>query len=209
MLVSEFYTLVRDTIKRGATLDSNMVAASRQALNDLEKARTFKYMERFVEFNMQSTSILPRSLVTPDKPFKAIRGMWTVATDGTLGHLTQMDPVDLHKIEKGKPDHYWLDAFDYFWWDKTPDQDYKCNMSYIRYSSWPTTLSEEPFILTYAEKYMMAQTIINMAPVMRDDAMLQRMTVLRDSAVAGLFDADDEVRASTRQDEVMNYGKVW
>lgn len=200
MLLGDFHQHVKDAVKRGTTLDALIITATKQAALWLERNRTFKYMERYVTFNLDPSAANPRAVALPSGGIKSIEFMNLLLATGGRQGLFQIDPEDVTLVETAAPNGYWIDSDQYFWFDNTPDQVYNLEMSYARFTSWPTDLTSEPWLLKWADDLMLAQTVMQLNPFLRDDQMFTRMKVLRDESLRTILLTDEELRQSGRSD---------
>lgn len=199
-----FHTLVADAAKRGSTLDSVIPGCVRRAAQWIEQNYTLAYMKRFVEFTISASAANPRVLPMPSRPkqiyfMRVVReapGSQDVSKEYSYLHMT--DPSTLGELGVGAPQYYWLDAFDYIWLNSIVEQDWKAEMYYAQYTDWPTDTTKEPWLVNNAEELLLAQSMLHLAPFMRDTATQQLWKGQRDLALKALIDSDYEFEYQNR-----------
>lgn len=211
--LAQFKTKVSQAINRGDTLDAHIDTALQHAIEFIEQNNTLKYMERFVQFQIDPNLSQPRAISLPDefvKSFVFVRIVTPTANGGDFHFIDQIDPQDSKYYDSGIPDHYWVDGVGYLWLDRVPAELYEAEMLYNRYTDYSTlTANSTHWLITRANGLLLAQTMIQMAPWMRNKEILQFYKELRGESLKTLLLADEEMRQSGRQSEVMRYGKVY
>lgn len=205
MNLQDFHQLVRDTIKRGSSLDHLIPHATRQAARHIERNFTLQYMRRFQSFTFEQTK---QSIAFPSTRFKQVTFIRVIEADGMYSPpLKLVDPIQLGMLPTEQPDAFWLDGFKAIWFNSIADQNYTMQMGWIEYTLWPTGSGDEPWLLAHAEDCMLAATVVRMAPQMRDPIIQQMYSGLFDLSIKSLIDAEMELQASPSRSEKMEYGK--
>jgi hypothetical protein len=212
---TQFKAMVSNVINRGTSLDSTIPYAVQHAVEFIEQNNNLKYMERFVTFQLDPALAEPRALSFPGSGFcKSIIFVRIVeeddSTDETNFHfLTQIDPQDSKYFDGGRPDHYWLDGESYLWFDREPDEEYDGEMLFNKYSDIASLgASDNHWLITRANGLLLCETMIHMAPWMRNREILQFYKELRGEQLKTLLQADEEARQDNRS-EAMKYGQTW
>ena len=135
MILSVFYTLVSDELKKGTLLDAEIPAKVREAVGAIQRNYTFKSMERFTTLTIDSSLEEPRAITQPTG-FKAMKFFRIAKSDGTYKYLLEVEPEQITNIEAAEPSGYWQDGNDYFWLDSDIAEDYDGEMSYIEKIDW-------------------------------------------------------------------------
>lgn len=204
MKLSELHTLVSSAVARGTTLDATIPNFVRMAARWIERNRTYKYMERFGDFAFDTTADYPRRITFPTDRVKRFNFLRGVNSDGSFQNQKQIDPQELNSIEEGMPKSFWMDGVNYLVFDKTPDEDYAEEIAWEEYTAWPTDDDSENWLLRNAEDLLLARTMMNLSPFLRDKKVADYWTELFQSSLITVNLADDELRAGSRND-VMNY----
>ena len=205
--LAEFYTLVSSEIRRGTSLDTHIPKKVQQAVRWMEEQHTFRHMEHYAALTLPSTGTQPRAIAIPTgfKKMLGFRGILDDQGDGEYFDLTKIDFYDISRIETDRPSAYWQDGMDYFWLDNTPDQDYDAEMAYVGFTVLGTVTSAEPYVIQNFEGIVLDETMIRMAPLMRDPAVVGLYKPNRDEMMKSVIDTDIEGRQSW-QSESAQYG---
>ena len=207
--MGDFHTLVRDTIKRGTSLDSLISTAARQSARLVERNYTLQYMRRYVTFSLDPAADKPRAIPFPSVRVKSIRFIKLILDDGTFSFVEKADPRQLVETATELPTHYWLDAFDNIWFNNTPDQVYPAEMDAVQFTDWSAlTSTSTHWLLDNADDLLLAQTMLQLSPQIRDDKMMALYKVLRDDALRTLLLSEEELEGSNTN-EVMQYGRTF
>ena len=205
MTLATFYARIADIINYDVEADNEIPNAVRDAARYIEQNYTFKYMERFVCFTLDAGDRLidmPDKASFQSKSFIFIR---IQQDDGSFDYLEKIDPRDVDLIQTAQPKHYWLDGMDHIVFDNIADQDYQVEMSYNRYTLWPTVTTENPALLQQFEAYLLATSIINLAPFVDDSDLLQAYGLLQQQHQRTALLADEEMRRVNEEPE-MGFG---
>lgn len=194
--VGDFYTTLRNAHGRGNEFDSVQDGVTRRAVRLIEQNYTLSYMRRFVSFQLQANT---RAVPQPDrvKEIEFIRVKLGDSKSNDYRYLHYVHPKMIEEKGIGSDDDrvplaFWLDSDQYIWFDGAPSSDENLEMYYTQYSEWPTNTSETHWLLNNAEEVLLAQTMIGMAPFLRDPEVVQLWTQQRDLAMKTLLLAEDE-----------------
>lgn len=209
----QFKSMVSSVINRGTTLDTAIPHAVKHAVEYIEQNTTLKYMEHFVTFTLDPDLAQPRALSFPGSGFcKSFVFLRLVedTTDGADFHpLVQCDPQDLKYYDSGLPEQFWLDGEDYLWFDRVPDEAYSGEMLFNKCTDVANLADgDSHWLITRANGLLLNETMIHLAPWMRNKEILQFYKSLREEQLKTLLLADQEARQSARS-EAMKYGKVY
>lgn len=208
MTLGTILDMVSEEINRGSVYDSIIPNYIRHAALWFERNYTMKYMERFVEFTIDPEASNPRALPFPETP-KAIKFFRIPRDDGRYWYLKKIEPVAVPTWDEDEIPHaYWLDGVDYIWLDRVPDQEYSAEMSYDRYTTWPTDTSATNWLIQYAEDWLVSRTLYLIAGRVRNPQLGDMHKLRSDEALRTLLLSDEELRYSN-QDAQMNFGKVY
>lgn len=204
MILSAFHSMVSTECNKGTRLDAFIPTRTMMAARVIERAQSLKYMERFVTFTTDYTAMEPRAVAFPNSRVKAINFLRWMNTDGEYAYLTQVDPQTVVARESGYPTGYWMDGLDYLWFDNTPGVNIDFEFSFWQYTDWPTDTAQEPWLAANAVDLLLAETMFLLAPKAREPAWLQLYQPMKDEGLRTLITADEELKASSR-DESMIY----
>lgn len=210
MELGDFHDYVKDIANVGDTLDAFLAAATRQAALQLERTHTFKYMESFEAggggAGAPTTLVTGASTLTLPTRTKALHFIRIALSDGTYQYLEQADPRNFETPEEATPTHFYWSGERVLRLNNTADQNYSMEYHRISYTTWPTELTEEPWLLVTGEDLMLYQTMIQLAPAARDPELNSQLVKhYRDEALRTVLVADEEARRSAENPEML-YG---
>jgi hypothetical protein len=187
------------------SLDATLrTSAVRQAVQFIERNWTLQYMKRFVTFSFDTASTEPRALTPPSRP-KSIKFVRIIKADGTFHYIKRVNPRDVIGVEVKIPDGFWLDAFDFIWFDNTPDQDYSAEMLYIQKTDWDGVQDNGThWLIDNAEDTLLARAILQLAPSIREPKLIAWYDKLWQEGIRTLLLEDDETNYDGT-DESMTY----
>jgi hypothetical protein len=202
VLLGDFHTLVVDEMNKGSVHTSRVPQRTLMAAQVIERNRTFKHMERFVEFTQPAAQ---RAFPFPSTRVKKFEFLRFAGTDGDFNYLVHVDPSQIENNLTGSPVGFWMDGKDYIWFDVEPDEAIDFEMSFVEYSNW--LLSDNNYtnwLLDNGTDLLLAQTMIYMAPIAREPGWIELYKDMRERGERTLYLADEELRQSMR-DEIMIY----
>lgn len=212
---AQFKTMVSATVNRGTTLDAYIPYAVQHAIEYVEQNHSLKYMERFVTFQIDPALAEPRAISFPGAGFcKSIVFARIVVADSTIDGgrfypLNQVDPQDLKYYDTGRPENFWQDGESYLWFDRIPDETYDGEMLFNKYSDVAgMAANDSHWLITRANGFLLNETMIHLAPWMRNKELKDFYVSLRNEQLKTLMLADEEARQAARS-ETMKYGKVY
>jgi hypothetical protein len=192
MTLGDFKTRVKNGIRRNDTADSLIEPAAAAATRWLERNYTFLYMMQFRRFTISASANDPRQLSLPSSRVKAVRMLRIEKDSGYFHYVPLIDPKDMTRVHEGLPEGYWLDGRQRIWIDATPTEDLSAEIQFSEYSIFPTQDSETSWLIDNAEDVLQAQTIMFLAPELRDQKVFQFYQRLRDEGLKTLLLAEDE-----------------
>lgn len=207
MNLGDFHTMVRNECNKGTKPNTRIVSATRQAARWMERNYTLRYMRRFVSFTLDVDNVYPRAVAQPAriKSIQMLRYSLPDGDDTKFYKLFKIDPRDVTAVKDDYPTSYWLDGDEWIWFDNQPDDDLPLEMIFSQYTNWPTSDSEEPWLLANAEDAMLAKTMQLMAPYLRENSFLQTYKPMLDEGIRTLLLADEEFDWENT-DNFMGYG---
>ncbi len=208
MTLATFHTLVKDTAKRGSTLDSYIPTMTKHAALWIERNFTLQYMKKYAALSLDPDSAQPRAISLPNSRFKAVRFFKILNTDGTYSFLQKVDPKDITATREAKPTAFWLDGVDFIWFDFTPSELLSAEIGYNEFSNWAALASGDThWLLDHAEDLLLYQTLFQLAPFIRDPNLMAMYKPLRDEALRTVSLSDDEFEQGPARSEKMQYGR--
>ena len=209
MNLTDFTALVKTTAKRGSTLDSVIPVFIRSSVKWLERNYTLQYMRKYASFTLDPESANPRAISFPNDRVKELDFIRFLGANGSYSYPRKVDPQELSGSISGMPEAYWLDGVDFIWWDNTPVEETEGEIKYTQYTDWAAVGgSDEPWILKHADDLILAQTMLLIAPYIRDPALAAQFKPLRDEAIRTLVLADEAFQQGPSRVERMSYGRL-
>ncbi len=165
MDLGTFHAAIKDICQRGDTLDSIIPTYTRIAAKFIETNHNFLQMKKSSSLAAVAGS---REITPPTTLVKRILDINYENTDGSLTHLTMYDSPKLHlNFEEDFPKTMWQ-ADGKYYLGEIPNADYTLTRWAYEYTTWPTANAGTNYILEEYEGILLAQTIIQMAPSVRN-----------------------------------------
>lgn len=177
-------------------MDTLIPGFVRKAALWVERNNTLQYMRKFATFTVVPNTDTSRFVDLENTNIKAVEFFRWVGADGEFQYLTQGQARDYLNLEVGTPRGYWLDGVSRLVLSATPAEALNGELAVVRYTSWPTSLSAEHWLLDWAEDVLEAQAMINFAKHARDPELMAFWQNIRDQALPGLYAADEELKHS-------------
>lgn len=186
--IDSFYQRISRAIRRGKVYDEDIPGYAEDAVKQLEDSHDWKHMwtetTGAMVVGLNEINLTP---VSTDAPIRNVRFISVVDTDGGEHPLKKTRRENVIGIEDGRPGAFWMKAQSLIGLDALPDEAYTYSIGYYRYSAFP--LANTLGWLEFGKDVLMAHTIVNMHPVLRDDKLLQRWGKLVDKRVPELLQA--------------------
>ncbi len=202
--------LVQEEIRKPSVGLSRCEFAVREAGRFIERLNSWQYMNRFVTFSFDTTAAEPRAITLPNYPntrLKSIEFVRIVLSDGSFHYTPKVDARDVSGVKVDLPNGYWMDGFDYLWFDNTPDQDYSAEMNYIQKSDWAGFTAESTnWLFDNATDAIMSRAIIMMAPYIREPKLIQLYQEKWSTAMQSMLAEDEEPKYHGRDDSMQYLG---
>lgn len=186
MLVSDFFTTVSGAIRRGTALDAEIPGAFRQALQFIEQNYALPYMWKKSTLSVAAAT---REFVwsgTDANSLRNIRNIRWLNTIGEWNHLKQVDELDFRSTE-GTPEGYiMMTEMDTggvqsrrFEMDAAFDEATSLTISAYHFTRWNGDQAVgNIWLINNAESAIMARTMINLSPHLRDPQVMQMYQAL-------------------------------
>lgn len=204
MDLQTFHSEVSRAIARGTAYDGRIPAYARMAARYIERNYTFQYMNVLATFEIDADASEPRLITLPEK-MKKDTLVRLVLEDGCYQNLQKIDPHQQHELLTEVPTGYFLSGDDRIWLAQVPEEDYDAEIFYTRFTTWPTAVDATNWLLTNAEDVLLAQTMIYMAPLLRDPDAMKLWGEMLQMSMKSLLDSDFELEFTGKQ-SVMQYG---
>lgn len=210
MSLADIHSRVSEEVKRGTKFDSSIIPSRvAQAVKWIERSHTFKHMERFKAFTIDSDATTPRAISVPSgfKAFGEYGFLRILKSNNEFKFLTGIAPRQQTAIETATPEAFWMDGMDYFWLDNTPDEDYNAEISYVAYTTLPSDTSDSAWILDNMEDLIIAESMLLLAPKLElSEKGIKLWSKNRDDGLRSAILADEETRRTSDTDSEMVYG---
>ena len=171
--LSDFHTLVADSLGRQTSLDSVIPKRVEMAARWLERNYTFQYMRNWRTFTASASATYPY-IVSLDglrlKRIDLIRRRDT-ADDGTIQFdrpLRKLMPADRETRPSGNPESYWLNGLSSIILNSVPEEDLTFEAHTIEFTSWGTGSTWTHWLLDNATELLLARTLMMMSVRTRD-----------------------------------------
>lgn len=197
MTLGEFHQMVADSMRRGATLDTQIRNNTRLAVQWLERNSSFKYMETFRLFQLvegSRTLDLPTNAVIKEHKFIRL-----VDSTSTYVNLVRCEPQDIKALRSSVndagysiPARYWVAGNATIVFDSVIQGSLNGEALFLQYTDWITGDSETHPLLGFASDVLLHQTCLFLAAFLKDAEMAAAYKALRDEAVNTLVRAEDE-----------------
>lgn len=199
MIISDFYTTIRNTFARGTALDAMIPLWASEACALIEQEWSYAWMRRTGTVTVDPDAATPNQIAFPNarvKSFDFVKRLfqdpsqdnWTVQAE-----LKGVDPKDVVAINSGVPSAYWLDGVDYIYLDTNPTEETTLFMGWNEFTSWPVSTSAEPAILIRATSLMICTTLLIGAQRTRDARMVSEYAEFTQFARTAARAADTEL----------------
>ncbi len=206
MILSDLHSRISRAIGRGSAYDTEIPAYVKEAALYIERNYTFQYMNRYSTFNLDADAAQPRLITLPTR-IKRDNVIRIVGTDGEYGYLTKVDPYQQKSLVTEQPSGYYLDGDTRIWLAQIPAEDYPCEIFWTAFTTWPTDYSNEPWLAANASDVLMAQTMVDMAPHLKDPDLITMWEGKLRMHMKSLLDADLELQEGNKS-AAMNYGST-
>lgn len=201
--LATFHSTVSGIINRGTKFDTDIVVQTRNAARWLEQNFSFRYMRklRFLVFFLGDLEVnLPAEVKSIE--FLRIPLAGTTLIDPSQHYLTEGDPEDFLTQATGLPNHYFEQGdedLDKLILDKKPDKDYEAELYANFYTEWPTDTTKAPWLVKNGEVVLQAQTMIFMAPIIRNLGLIQLYTAQRQENISVILLSEEEREISNSE----------
>lgn len=205
--VAEFYDELRAVVRRGNTLDSSFPHALRAELGFIEQNTNLTYMkyEQTLVVPDGATSVL---LTSPsNKRLKTIISVRWMDENGEWNYLKQVDPTDLASDEGTIPVAFVLTpeftASGVNRWRMTFDcpfvEGQTLTIHSYQYTVWDgSETTADLWPLENARTLVLARAMVYLAPIMRDNQILQMYNQFWLENITALVQGDMEREQGTR-----------
>lgn len=186
--LSTFHQRVSRAINRGKVFDGDIPAAAKDAVRTLENLNNWRHM--WVEsFSQTLTAGTNTISLTNVKSVRYIR-IHSLLSDGSLNRYKYLKKVSADQVisidEDTVPTGFWMLDQDTVEMDGKPSEDLTYDIGYYQYSDYDNNL---PW-LEVSEGLLIAQTMIEISPLLKDDRNLKRWVDQKAEKLGVLEEAD-------------------
>ena len=191
--VKEIEDEVREAAARGSTLDNIIPSVVRRAHVWLERNYTFAYMKQLMSV------VLPEDARCMPLPPRVKEIYWlrtspkATGKEDKLRYLVRVDPIEISSASLGIPSGWWLDSNEYIFFDAQPGEDVPLQMYFSRYTAYPSDNTEKTWLTDNAEELLIAQSMLHLAPFMRDETLVQFWQPRRDVELDAHYRREEEL----------------
>lgn len=206
--LADFYSQISSEIRRGTSLDSFIASKVQQAVTWFESQHTFLHMQHYADVPIDADASTPRAIALPTGFKKMLAWRVLLPNDeeeNVYYNIKKVDFYDVSKVDEGRPEAYWQDGMDYFWLDKTPDQDYDSEMAYLAFTTLGNDTGAAPYVIQTFPSLILNATMVLFAPLMRDANVVNLYKPERDTMMKAAIDSDIESRQGWQSENVI-YG---
>ena len=189
-------------INKGTLYDANIETTLREVFEQQERSQSFQYMRRVGDrvLGAGTYSIaVPRS--GPQFKFKSLRFVQRLAPGGPVP-IDAFDPEELSGRSVGIPRAHYLNGVTSIDFDRIASEDIPLRLGWNEVTVWPTgdaLLTFEPWLFENAWSFLKWETILKMAPYLRDPELMQEVKPLQAAALKALQDLDYDQSESNKR----------
>jgi len=209
MSLDTFQQRVSRAIKRGKVFDKDIPSAAKDALTALEDLHDWKHMRR-----MQVHTLLAGTNEIEIPFMKNCRSCRWLTSDGATVRVHKVNEENVISIDDDvNPVGFWVLEDDedttVVYFDAKPTEDLDIRMVYYLYSQYE---EGNYWLRSNRESIWLAQTMIELAPVLKDPRIVQnyapviqvKTDLMKDAQTQADFDGQDN-RMVPYMDEIENY----
>lgn len=174
MTVDELYTLIRESLNRGTTLDAVIPSYIAGAVRQIEELVDVRDMEKWYDFTMDETDNPPYTAL-PDRFKKIPEAGFVRVNTANAGdrpkweYLSKMPPsMQISRV--GRPQRYWLYGRSFMVMDALPDKEYSFEARILEYTQFPAEgSSSSHWLLDRAPLTLHGKVMTDMSMFIRED----------------------------------------
>lgn len=211
MTLDEIRELISKEINKGTQYDESIPMYMVAALAAIEANYSYKYMESVVDATIPAGSQSVNLFSTRIKRINLVQ----TKVGGELVKLIQVDPEQVISIGK-TPTGFYLVGPHELRFDAEPDANVDCTIFLEKFTwvEWDaegllfSVVDGDPqWLIGNFPDFLVAETMIRMAPLCREPDWLQLYKPMLDTARRNAFIADHELRQGSRE-ERMIYNRI-
>lgn len=201
--LSDFHTLVEDSIGRSTSVTSLIPTRTRMAAEWIERNYTFQYMRQWRTFNVSASATYPHILSLSGIKVKAVELIRRrhEALDADGGYyfgppLKALKPQDRSRRSNGNPESYWLNGLSSIIFNSIPDEDMVFETNLVEFTTWGTSSTWTHWLLDNATHLLLARTLMMMgATRLRDPKLWEVYKAELDLEMASFKCFQEEISA--------------
>jgi hypothetical protein len=196
MSIATFEARVSRAIKRGKVYDNDIPAYAKDAVKTLEKGHNWKHMWTEEDVAL-ATGVNYREIDL----LKSCQWIKLKTDDGVYHPVKKVSPIQLWALEEGSPGGYWMSDLTTVQFDRTPNSDLTLRYGYYLYSEYDDDL---PW-LNLDEGLLMAQTMLEMAPLLKNPAFVSMYSPIVAAKLELLVTAEVEAEYGGQDQRMQPY----
>lgn len=188
MDLGTFYTQIRGALGRGNALDQQIKDYTAKAVLWLERNAEpgYKYMERLYQVTLNKDATFPHVVDFPVGKIKTTTFCRLVRSDGEYIYLKKISPQEVPSLVEDTPAGYFINGVQGIVLDAKPTENFVLELMVVVYTSWPDKDDSAHWLLDNAPDVLEAQTLLLMAPWVRDARMRETFRQTRDEGLVTL-----------------------
>jgi hypothetical protein len=196
--MATFEQRVSRAINRGKVYDADIAVYTKDAIRTLEDAHNWKHM--WVE---EAATLAAGARTRTIDNLKSCRWIKYLGADGNLAPLNKISPVQIQSIltEATAPSGFWMSAQETIEFDASPADDVTLRYGYWLYSDYDDNLAW----FDVAESLLINQTLLEMAPIHKQDQLIQRATPIASTKLQTLKDAQTNAEFDGQDNSMIPY----
>jgi len=200
--VSSFLTVLRATVARGSSLDALLPSALHNALRYIEMNYNMKYMRLRTSISVLAASTNYTWTGDDSTNLKVVRDLYWYGSDGTKYDLRQVQPYEIESNTGSDPSGFYLvpeqqtdgSINHQFYFDAPHSEARTLRLQAYTYRGWNgNEAATNVWLLNNAEQLVLARCMIQLAPVMRDQAIMQMWATVFQDNLGAVLQAQDEM----------------
>lgn len=171
--IDSFYQSISRAIRRGKVYDEDIPGYVAETVRQLEDMHNLVHMRRDTQSATLAAGVNFITISTSlTGNLKSVRHIALIADNGDEIPLKKTKKENVINRTVGRPGAFWMTSLTAIEFDNTTDKEYTYTMVHYEYS--PVPLLNGLSFLENGPDLLRAMTLVNMAPIIRDDKLTQR-----------------------------------
>ncbi len=185
--LEKFHMEVSRAIRRGNVYDEDIPGFVQEAVQDLEREHDWKAMYKEPVQATLTIGVGTLDLIR----MKQLRWIKIISDAGHEFPLRKIQREQVSQRAAGRPGGFWTSVYDptatsTIKFDNIPDKAYKYEHGFFQFSE----MDDDLFWLRLAPRLVMAEAIMLMAPILRDDKLVPRWSAVRNPIMTRLLETE-------------------